>query len=284
MPDKLNEVFDDKAIEALARTAKLPRDADKVRFGADIRDDVRIFLVPSRRLSLPQLRNYIEKLYRLNNRLRLQIVRAQTRVTPATGKPRTESRSGIGRSRVLLSELEYEPKLDDRTLQEGDSAANALATAVDAMPDLVMTWLQSACPLGAGAIPTGAEILSPKTRQSAVRSLSEVLSHGGGSRIGRKRGSDKHSEKFAPKLNAPSIKRNRPRQEAHRELVQNLALTYEEHTGKEIPFTATSDGGPFPSLVSQVFDLIGMPSGNVPRLINEFGRARKKNRLAPTSE
>ena len=94
--------------------------------------------------------------------------------------------------------------------------------------------------------------------------------------MGRKRPNGKRSWSFKPLLNAPvGIERMRPRGEAQREFVQCLALTYLEATGKPmVPYTAREANGPFCNFVSQCFELVGAPTGNVPRLINEFGKMR----------
>ena len=224
-------VFGNQEVEDLARTAKLPPSADIARFAKALRADVRNYLQAKLRLSTPQLRATIKRLYQLNKR----------------------AEHG-----------------DDR-------AADALARAVDAMSADTQNWLAQFCPKLTYQTPTAAEIISPVTRQSALQRLNAVLSHGGVFAAGRKRPGGNRSRTFKPLLNAPTgIKRERPRGEAEREFVQSLALTYLEFTGKEPPYTAKDAVGPFCNFVSHCFELAGASSGNVPRLINEFGKARRE--------
>jgi hypothetical protein len=74
----------------------------------------------------------------------------------------------------------------------------------------------------------------------------------------------------------PKIEPHRPRDEAGRELVRNLALTYLDATGKEPPYKVDFQGrGPFSQVVHECFELVGAPSGSVTRLINELGQKRR---------
>jgi hypothetical protein len=226
----VEQVFNDEAVKGLARTAKLPPCADIVRFAASIRVDVRNYLEAQLRLSTPQLREAIERLYQLNKRAE----------------------------------------------RGGDRAARALERAVDTMAADMRNWLAQFCTPQTGQIPTAAEIISPATRQSAIQRLGVALSHGGVFVIGRKRQGGKRSRSFKPLLNVPTgIERKRPRGKAQREFVQSLALTYSEGTGKRPPYTAREARGPFCKFVFECFEFAGAPSGNVPRLINEFGKARR---------
>lgn len=160
-----------------------------------------------------------------------------------------------------------------------ERAAQELGSAIDIMPADVRTWLEHFWAPLTGDIPTGAEINSPATRQSAIERLCAALSHGGLVVVGRKRPGGKRSRSIAPLLNVPAgIERKRPRGEAEREFVQWLALAYWEGTGKKPPSTAREASGPFCNFVAQCFELVGAPSGNVPRLINEFGRSRRANK------
>jgi hypothetical protein len=61
-------VFNDEIFKELARTAKLPADADIARWAQSIRISARIFLEEKNKLNFPQLRTAIERLYRLNTR------------------------------------------------------------------------------------------------------------------------------------------------------------------------------------------------------------------------
>jgi hypothetical protein len=226
----VEQVFNDEVVRGLARTAKLPLCADIVRFTASVRVDVCNYLEAQLRLSTPQLRAAIERLYQLNKRAE----------------------------------------------RGGDRAVRALARAVDTMAADVLNWLTQFRTPQTSQIPTAPEIISPATRQSAIQRLGVALSHGGVFVIGRKRQGGKRSRSFKPLLNVPTgIERKRPRGEAQREFVQSLALTYSEGTGKNPPYTAREAGGPFCNFVTECFEFVGAPSGNVPRLINEFGKARR---------
>lgn len=238
-PGDVEDVFDDHAVELLARMAKLPPNADVARFATALRVDVHNYLQAKRRLGIPQLRAAIERLYQLNKRAE----------------------------------------------HGNDRAAGALARAVSTMSADTRNWLAQFCPLQTNQIPTGGEIISPATRQSAIQRLRAVLSRGGSFGIGRNRPGGKRSRTFKPLLNVPTgIKRERPRGEAQREFVRSLALTYSDGTGKKPPYTARDAVGPFCNFVSHCFELAGASSGNVPRLINEFGKARRESRELPVSD
>src|SRR6516165_1299277 len=64
----VERVFNAGVVASLARTAKLPAEADIDRFGESIRIAGRIFLEAKSRLNAPQLRTAIERLYQLNTR------------------------------------------------------------------------------------------------------------------------------------------------------------------------------------------------------------------------
>ena len=231
--------FNNEAVKRLAKAAKIPADANLVRFAESVRVAVRLYLEALPRLSAPQLRAKIGQLYRLNSRAK---------------------------------------RGDER-------AAHALARAVDTMPADMRDWLAHFGAPQTSHILTAAEIISPATRQSAIQRLSVVLSHGGRVGIGRKRPGGKQTESFKPLLNVPTgIKRKRPRGEAEREFVQWLALAYCEATGKKPPYTAREASGPFWNFVSECFELAGAPSGNVARLINQFGEARRANQEVPVTD
>src|SRR5262249_46567548 len=100
--------------------------------------------------------------------------------------------------------------------------------------------------------------------------------YGGFKTMGRKRPTGKHSQSFEPLLWVPKIEPHRPRSDAARELVRNLALTYLDATGKEPPYKVDFQSrGPFSQVVHECFELVGAPSGDVTRLINELGQARR---------
>jgi hypothetical protein len=176
----------------------------------------------------------------------------------------------------LRAAIERLYQLNTRAERGNDRAAGALAHAVNIMPANMRNWLAHFCIPHDSQFPTAKEIISPETRQSAVQRLSVVLSHGGGVVIGRKRLAGKRSRSFKPLLNVPTgIERKRPRGEAEREFVTCLALTYWEGTGKKPPHAAREASAAFSKFVAECFELAGAPSGNVPRLINEIGKARR---------
>jgi hypothetical protein len=227
-------VFNDEIVKELAQTLKLPGGADIARFAQSIRISARIFLEAKGRLSAPQFRAVIERLYQLNTRA-----------------------------------------------EDGnDQTARALARAVDAMPADVRQWLRSGITLYHRNIPTPTEILSPPTRQSAVERFRQILSLGGRVETGRKRSGGRRSQSFKPLLRLPErIGRGRPRGEAERDFVQGLALAYVEVTGRSPPRTANYKSairGPFPRFVHRCFELVGAPTGNVTRLLNQYGAVRRE--------
>jgi hypothetical protein len=243
----IEQVFNEDVVVQLAATAKLPPGADLVRFAANLRIDARLFIEAKARVSGPQLRESIERLYSLNRR----------------------AESG------------------------DDIAARRLARALDARPIDVWRRLSPRIPQARG-IPTAAEVLAPETRQCAVERLRLILTVGGVQVIGRKRRGARRSRSFKPLLRIPARNkpekdwlgrpigsRGRPRGEAEREFVRNLALTYLEATGKLPPDTANFNvdiRGPFSKFVHRCFELAGARSGNVTRLINEFGSKRREGR------
>jgi hypothetical protein len=234
----VERVFNAGVVASLARTAKLPAEADIDRFGESIRIAGRIFLEAKSRLNAPQLRTAIERLYQLNTRAE----------------------------------------------QGSDRAARALARAVDVMPADVRQWLLS-CPSPERNIPTSAEILSNRraTRQRAIERLRLMLSYGGTVFGGRKRPGGRRSRSFKPLLRVPAkIERGRPRGDAERQFIQSLALAYVEVSERPPPRTAHHDvRGPFPCFVHRCFELVGAPTGNVTKLLNEYGSMwRKAHRRA----
>ena len=178
----------------------------------------------------------------------------------------------------LKAEIERLYQLNRRAEGGSDRAAHALARAVVAMPADVRQWLISCNTPHGRNIPTEAELLSLATRQSAVARLRLVLSYGGGTVAGRKRAGGQRSRSFKARLRAPAkVERGRPRGEAEREFVQWLATSYLEATGQSPPYTAHHRvRGPFTRFVCECFELVGVPSGSVTRLINQFGSARRE--------
>jgi hypothetical protein len=172
-------------------------------------------------------------------------------------------------------------RLNTRAEDGNDRTARALARAVDAMPADVRQWLQSYNTLYPRNIPTAAEILSPPSRESAVTRLRQILSYGGSVVEGRKRPGGRRSRSFKPLLRLPpeQIKRGRPRGEAEREFLQWLAVAYAEATRRPPPRTAHYNidiRGPFSDFVHRCFELVGAPTGNVTRLLNQYGAVRRE--------
>jgi hypothetical protein len=171
-------------------------------------------------------------------------------------------------------------QLNTRAEGGADRAARALARAVDAMPEDVRRWLES-CDIPGRKFPTAEEFLSPATRQSAVERFRLILSYGGRVVAGRKRSGGRRSRSFKPLLRVPEqIGRGRPRGEAEREFVQWLAVAYVEATGRSPPRTAHYNidiRGPFSDFVHRCFELVGAPTGNVTRLLNQYGAARRRD-------
>jgi hypothetical protein len=171
-------------------------------------------------------------------------------------------------------------QLNTRAEGGSDRAARALARAVDAMPTDVRQWLLSCNTPHDPNIPTATEILSPPSRQRAVERFRLILSYGGRVVAGRKRLGGRRSRSFKPLLRLPErIERGHPRGEAEREFVQGLALAYVEVTGRSPPRTAHYNidiRGPFSNFVHQCFELVGAPTGNVTRLLNQYGAVRRE--------
>jgi hypothetical protein len=246
-PNDVEQAFNEDVVAELAVTAGLSPRADLARFAANLRLSARLFLEAKGRVSGPQLRETIERLYSLNRRAE----------------------------------------------RGGDIAARRLARALDATP--IDVWRRLSPRISkARAIPTADEVLSPETRQHAVERLRLILSIGGCRGFGRKRPGGRRSRSFRPLLRVPvraqSAKdklgrliggRGRPRGEAERQFVQNLALSYLEATGRPPPETANYNvaiRGPFSRFVHRCFELVGARTGSVTRLINQFGSKRREGR------
>src|SRR5262249_5297310 len=203
-----------------------------------------------------------------------------------------EAKSRVGGPQLRES-VERLYSLNRRAERGGDIAARRLARALDATPIDVWRGLSPRIPKARG-IPTAAEVLAPETRQSAVERLRLILSIGGAQILGRKRRGGKRSRSFKPLLRIPARNktekdrlgrpigsRGRPRGEAEREFVQNLALSYLKATGRSPPETANYNiviRGPFSRFVHRCFELVGARTGSVTRLINEFGSKRREGR------
>jgi hypothetical protein len=179
----------------------------------------------------------------------------------------------------IKAEIRHLYQLNRRAEGGSDRAARALACAVAAMSADVRLCLTSCNMPHRRNIPTEAELLSPATRQSAVDRLRLVLSYGGGTVAGRKRAGGQRSRSFKALLRGPAnVERGRPRGHAEREFVQWLGVAYLEAAEQSPPYTAHHSDvirGPFARFTYECFELAGAPSGNVTRLINEYGSARR---------
>jgi hypothetical protein len=178
----------------------------------------------------------------------------------------------------LRTAIERLYRLNRRAEDGNDRTARALACAVNAMHPDVRQWLLSCQGPHDRNIPTATEILSPAIRRSAVERFRLILSWGGSIVAGRKRSGGRRSRSFKPLLRLPQrIERGRPRGEPEREFVQGLALAYADVTGGPPPLTAHFDiRGPFSNFVHRCFELVGAPTGNVTRLLNQYGAARRR--------
>lgn len=167
-------------------------------------------------------------------------------------------------------------KLTVRAEDGSDETAQELAEALNDTPAEVFDSI--IMPDG-WETPTASEIRSRETRGNAINRLRAMLSSGGSVEPGRKRPGGRRSKTYKPTLRSPYIEAGRPPGIAEREFVQNLALAYKRATGRLPPLTANANidiRGPFPRLVHECFELVGAPTGNVTRLLNEYGEARKE--------
>ncbi len=113
-----------------------------------------------------------------------------------------------GKSRLnaprLREKIERLYQLNKRAERGSDQAARALARGVEIMDDDVRRWLDSCNAGRCREIPTPAEILSPETRQSAIKRFRLILSFGGDVGPGRKRAGGRRSRSFTPHLRVPA--------------------------------------------------------------------------------
>jgi hypothetical protein len=169
--------------------------------------------------------------------------------------------------------------------ERGDPEAKALSCAIAEMPIDVRRWLTTNTP-SLPDIPDPGEFVSLTTRQSAIERLRSLLTYGGSITVGRKRAHGKRSRSFEPWLNVPTNIEGKPRDEAARQFVMWLAVAYATATGKQPPYTAhykKAIRGPFTRLAVKCFERVGAPTGNVARLINEYGAARRRHDRGATS-
>ncbi len=181
----------------------------------------------------------------------------------------------------LRAEIDRLYKLDRAAESGKDLAAKRLARAIAGLADDVREWLVNSA-LVHRDIPTPQAILAADTRRAAVEQFRRVLSFGGGWVEGRARPGGKRSWEFQPLLRVPQgIQRGRPRSNADREFIQWLPVAYVEVTNRAPPRTAQFEKafqGPFPKFVQRCFELLGAPTGNVTRLLNQYGAARRSPR------
>jgi hypothetical protein len=176
-------------------------------------------------------------------------------------------------------------RLVDRADRGSEPATARLVGSID---QATRNWLER-CARRPLSFPSSNEILDRRTRKQAIKQLRSMLSYGYEPVKGRKRPSGKRSRSIQPLLRIPqkvhrsnstSRKRRgrgRPRDLAARELVQQLALTYAEATGRPPPRRVNLwSQGPFLRLVRRCFDLVRISAGGVVDLINEREIRRKK--------
>jgi hypothetical protein len=158
-------------------------------------------------------------------------------------------------------------------------AVAQFAKQVEATDAATRTWLER-CFYRELTFPSEGEIANKETRFDAMRRLESMLCYGWDWVEGRKRPSGRRSRSRQLWLRVPqNIGPGRPLDLAARELVQQLALTYLEATGKRPPprvhpYNATKQ--PFFQFVVNCFELLGLESGNVADLINEREQRRRK--------
>jgi hypothetical protein len=149
-------------------------------------------------------------------------------------------------------------------------AVAELAKQVDATDPATREWLQRCVHQ---ELPSAGEIENKETR----RRLRRMLCDGWDRVEGRKRPGGRHSRSRQLWLRVPqNISSGRPLDLAARELVQQLALTYLEATGKPPPKRVNSKRpGPFFKFVERVFKMTRLHTGNVEDLINEREERRR---------
>jgi hypothetical protein len=162
--------------------------------------------------------------------------------------------------------------------QGSDAAAARLADCIGSVDQATSNWLERCADHsflfpshGPLWFPSSDEIRDPGTRRQAIRQWRYILSYGQERVEGRKRPSGKRSRpSFRPWLRLPHSGRGRPRDLAARELVQHLALTYTEATGRRPPHCVNSRSqGPFFRLVLRCFKEARITDGSVVKLIND---------------
>jgi hypothetical protein len=167
--------------------------------------------------------------------------------------------------------------LVDRADRGSEPAAARLADCTASIDQATRNWLER-CARRPLSFPSSDKILDRRTRKQAIKQLRSILSYGQEQVKGRKRPSGRRSRtSFRSLLRVPKSSRGRPRDLAARELVQQLALTYAEATGRSPPRRVSlRSQGPFFRLVRRCFNLVRISAGGVVDLINEREIRRKK--------
>jgi hypothetical protein len=167
--------------------------------------------------------------------------------------------------------------LVDRAHRGSEPAVRRVAARIGLIDQATRNWLER-CAHRPLSFPSSEEILDRRTQKKAIKELRNILSYGQERVKGRKRPGGKRSRPtFQPALRVPKSLRGRPRDLAARELVQQLALTYIEATGRSPPRrVALRSQGPFLRLVRRCFDLAQISAGGVVDLINGREIRRKK--------
>jgi hypothetical protein len=274
-------VFSDSEVENLAQLMRwVPPSIDaKARFADNVRKDARLLVEARSRLPISTIRRQAKRLWDLCVGITYADHRAAMADTSRKAKRARERSDGLAYQ--LARELESLPK----------EARAALLFAH--RPDL----------------PRPVEITERATRDTAVSQLRRVLASGG--RWPSEGEEDSHAieagrpsvesrleledpsagksvaTRFKPDLWLPSRAnrlaaehdnaehRGRLKDQALRDFVQNLALTYLEATERPTPKVVNfRTPGPFLRLVRRCFQLLELPTGGIEGLINERGRIR----------
>jgi hypothetical protein len=271
----VDRIFSRLQIKKLADTLKLPALGDDPQFAESIRNDVRLFIEAKGRLNNAGLQEAIRKLYQLTARAKRDDLAAGALARAIDEMP-PDLRNWLDSFNPEIPVLQGDDEKTSKRRRTRSHLAEGQARVPTLQGDDEKTSkrrrTRSHLAEGQARVPTGAEIVSPETRASAVQQLRDILSYGGSKKRGRKRPTGRHSQSFAPRLRVPKIEPNRPRGDAEREFVLNLALTYLKATGKMPPY---ENRGPFSRFVHECFELVGAPRGSVTRLINELGQARR---------
>jgi hypothetical protein len=165
----------------------------------------------------------------------------------------------------------------DRADRGSEPAAARLADCIGSIDQATRNWLER-CARRPLSFPSSDEILDRRTRKQAIKQLRSILSYGQEQVEGRKRPSGRRSRTtFQSLMRVPKSLRGRPHDLAARELVQQLALTYAEATGRSPPRRVSlRSQGPFFRLVRGCFNHVRISAGGVVDLINEREIRRKK--------